>query len=88
MSVAIHAEFTGWSDVKGLQITGHAEIGEKGSPIFDDGIKAYKMRRGSQSTTLSLPDFMHVIKVKPQKLEYLDSALTGKGYKVRHTLLL
>jgi hypothetical protein len=88
VSVAVHAEFTGWSDVKGLQITGLAEIGEKGSPVFNEGIRAYKRRRGQESTALSLPDFMNVIKVKPAKLEYLDATLAGKGYKVRHTLLL
>jgi hypothetical protein len=88
VSVAIHAEFTGWSDVKGLQITGTAEIGERGSSIFNEGVRAYKRRRGSQSPVLSLPDFMNVIKVKPAKLEYLDATLAGKGYEVRHTLLL
>ena len=88
VSVAIHAEFTGWSDVKGVQITGTAEIGEKGSSIFKEGIQAYERRRDTQSTALSLPAQMNVIKVKPVKLEYLDATLVVKGYKVRYTLLL
>ncbi|HET6514712.1 MAG TPA: pyridoxamine 5'-phosphate oxidase family protein [Thermodesulfovibrionales bacterium] len=88
VSIALHAEFAGWSDVKGLQITGVAEIGEKGSRIFDEGSEAYKRRRGSQSTALSLPDVMKVIRVKPAKLEYLDATLAEAGHDVRHTLLL
>ena len=88
VSIAIHAEFTGWSDVRGLQITGIAEIGEKGSAVFHEGLRAYKRRRGSENASLSLPDFMTVIKVKPAKFEYLDASLAAKGYKVRHTLLL
>jgi len=88
VSLAIHAEFTGWSDVKGLQITGVAEIGERGSSIFNEGFQAYQSRRGSQNPPLSLPEFMSIIKVKPAKIEYLDASLAAKGYKVRHTLLL
>ena len=85
VSIAINAAFTGWSDVKGLQITGTAEIGEEGSSIFKEGIQAYKRRRRLKSA--ALPDFMNVIKVKPSKMEYLDTALEGKGFKVRQTLI-
>jgi hypothetical protein len=88
VSIAIHADFTGWSDVKGVQITGTAEIGEKGSSIFNEGVSAYNRRRGLQSTAGSLPDFMNVIKVTPAKLEYLDATLGEKDYKVRYTLSL
>ena len=88
VSIAIHADFTGWSDVKGVQITGTAEIGGKGSSIFNEGIVAYNRRRGSQGTAGSLPDFMNVIRVTPSRLEYLDAMLAEKGYKVRYTLSL
>ncbi|SPQ00465.1 conserved hypothetical protein [Candidatus Sulfobium mesophilum] len=88
VSVAIHADFTGWSDVKGVQITGTAEIGERGSTIFNEGIYAYERRRGSRGTAGSLPDFMKVIKVTPAKLEYLDATLANKGYDVRYTFSL
>ncbi len=80
VSIAIHAPFTGWQNVKGLQITGIAEIGKKGSSIFEEGLEAFKMRRVSQAATL--PDFMSVIKVKPSKMEYLDTTLG----KVKHPL--
>lgn len=71
ISIAIRGEFTGWSDVKGLQIAGSAEIGRRGSRIFKEGLLAYKRRRGSEN--FDLPGFMNVIKVKPVKMEYLDT---------------
>jgi general stress protein 26 len=84
ISIAIHGEFTGWSNVKGLQITGTAEIGRKGSRIFKEGLLAYKRRRRSENA--DLPSFMNVIKVRPAKMEYLDTTLAGKGYKVKHSI--
>ena len=84
VSIAIRGEFTGWSTVKGLQITGSAEIGRRGSEIFKEGLLAYKIRRRSENS--GLPSFMNVIKVKPAKMEYLDTTLSGKGYKVKHLI--
>jgi uncharacterized protein YhbP (UPF0306 family) len=73
VSIAIHAPFDGWKNVRGIQITGVAEIGKKDSSIFEVGFKAFRIRRGSPAATL--PDFMSVIKVKPSKMEYLDTTL-------------
>jgi general stress protein 26 len=83
VSVAIHTQFTGWDTTKGVQITGRAEIGGKGSAIFAEGERAYE-RRKKQSITL--PDFMHVIRIKPEKIEYLDTTLRAKGFDVKHVL--
>ena len=84
VSIAIHAPVTGWKNVRGIQITGIAEIGKKGSSIFEEGLKAFRIRRGSQAATL--PDFMSVIKVKPGKMEYLDTTLGDEHFKVKHLL--
>lgn len=83
VSVAIHAPFTGWQNVRGLQITGIAEIGMQGSRIFEEGREALNRRRGKIA---NLPDFMHVIKVVPRKMEYLDTTLGNKYSTVKHTL--
>ncbi len=40
VSVAIHTQFTGWDNIKGVQITGRAEIGGKGSAICAEGERA------------------------------------------------
>jgi general stress protein 26 len=83
VSVAIHAPFTGWQRVKGLQITGIAEIGRKGSRVFEEGLEALNRRR---QRIANVPGLMQVIKIEPRKMEYLDTTL-GKEYsEVRHTL--
>jgi hypothetical protein len=70
--------------VKGVQITGIAEIGKRGSGVYEEGLDAFNKRRGQIGT---VPDIMIIIKVKPSKIEYLDTALGNKGFRVRHTLV-
>jgi len=84
VSVAIHTQFTGWDTIKGIQITGTAKVGNSGSSIFNEGVEAYKKRRGLKS--VSVPEFMSIIKVTPQKIEYLDTTLKAKGLDTRHIL--
>jgi hypothetical protein len=82
--VAVHTQFTGWDSIKGVQITGTAEIGRAGSKIFDEGAEAYKKRRGLKG--VSIPEFMNILKVTPKKIEYLDATLKARGLGVRHIL--
>jgi uncharacterized protein YhbP (UPF0306 family) len=84
VSVAVHTQFTGWDSIKGVQITGTAEIGRAGSKVFDEGAEAYKKRRGLKG--VSIPEFMNVLKVTPKKIEYLDATLKARGLGVRHIL--
>jgi general stress protein 26 len=84
VSVAIHTQFTGWDCIKGVQLTGIAEVGRDGSKIFAEGVEAYKKRRGLKNITI--PGFMNIIKITPKKIEYLDTTLKAKGLGVRHVL--
>ncbi len=84
VSIAIHAPFAGWPTVRGIQMTALAEIGRRGSKVYEEGLDAFKNRRGQIDT---VPDIMSVIKVKPSKIEYIDAALGNKGFKVRHSLI-
>jgi general stress protein 26 len=84
VSVAIHTQFTGWDSIKGIQITGKAEVGASGSKVFDEGVEAYRRRRGLKS--VSVPSFMHIVKVTPRKIEYLDTTLKAKGLDTKHVL--
>ena len=84
VSVAIHTQFTGWDSIKGIQITGKAEIGGSGSKLFDEGVEAYRRRRGLKS--VSVPSFMSIIKVIPLKIEYLDATLRAKRLDTKHVL--
>jgi uncharacterized protein YhbP (UPF0306 family) len=83
VSVAIHTQFTGWDRIRGVQITGAALIGGKGSAIFAEGEQAYARRKKQD---VKLPGFMNVIKITPETIEYLDTTLRAKGYGVRHVL--
>jgi uncharacterized protein YhbP (UPF0306 family) len=85
VSVAIHTQFTGWDSIKGVQITGRAEVGVSGSKVFDEGVEAYRRRRGLKS--VSVPSFMSIIKVAPLKIEYLDTTLRAKGLETKHVLV-
>jgi general stress protein 26 len=84
VSIALSAPFTGWESLKGLQISGTAEIGRKGSEIFKEGIKAYEKRKGLKK--ISMPDFMNVLKIIPSEIDYIDAELEKKGYQIRQTL--
>jgi general stress protein 26 len=82
--IAIHAPFSGWNSVRGVQITGTAEIAGKGSREFQEGLEAYCNRRGLGHCTL--PASMTVIKVTPIRIEYVDTSLEKRGYNVRQIL--
>ncbi len=82
VSIAIHAPFAGWKTVRGVQITGIAEIGKKGSRVYEEGLEAFIKRRGR---VLTVPDIMKIIKIKPLKAEYLDASLEDKGYASSQT---
>ena len=84
VSVAIHTQFTGWDSIKGVQITGVAEVAGPGSRAFDEGVEAYKKRRSLKS--VSVPSFMYIIKISPRKIEYLDATLRAKGLDVKRVL--
>lgn len=86
VSIAVSDAFTNWESLRGLQITGAAEIGTKGSDIFREGLEAYRKRRAKQNA--ALPDFMSVIKVIPVQIEYIDSRLAKRGYPIRNILSL
>jgi general stress protein 26 len=84
VSVAIHTPFIGWDSIKGVQITGTAELGKPGSRVFEEGEDAYKKRRHLKS--VYIPSCMSFIKVTPQKIEYLDTTLKARKLGVRHML--
>jgi hypothetical protein len=65
-------------------ISGTAEIGRKGSVIFEEGIKAYKKRKGIKKVLM--PDFINMVKLSPIEIDYIDAELEKKGYEIRQTI--
>jgi general stress protein 26 len=84
VSIALSAPFTGWESLKGLQISGTAEIGRKGSEIFEEGINAYRKRKGLKKVLM--PDFMNMVKIIPVEIDYIDTEFENKGYEIRQTI--
>jgi general stress protein 26 len=84
VSVAVHTSFLAWDRIKGVQITGTAEIGQSGSEIFLAGERVYASSKGEFD--MKLPELMNVIKITPLKIEYLDTTLQANGYDARHVL--
>ncbi|MGW8272576.1 MAG: pyridoxamine 5'-phosphate oxidase family protein [Thermodesulfovibrionales bacterium] len=77
ISLAVSSPFAGWDSVRGIQLSGTAEIGEKGSEIFRDGEEAFRKRRGLRGARI--PDTMLVIRITPRVIEYLDMELCRRG---------
>lgn len=85
VAIAISAPFAGWEHLKGLQVTGIAEIGGKSSQIFQEATEAYRTRRRQENA--HLPDFMKVIKIIPTKMEYIDTSLPAKGFRMKQVIV-
>lgn len=84
VSAAIYTPFLGWENIKGVQVSGSAKIGLTGSRVFKEGVRAYRERLGKKEAVV--PDFLKVIKVIPEEIEYLDTTLKSKDLAVRYTL--
>jgi uncharacterized pyridoxamine 5'-phosphate oxidase family protein len=84
VSIAVSAPFTGWKSLKGLQISGTAQIGRKDSVIFKEGLEAYKKRKNLK--TISMPDFMTVVKIIPIEIDYIDAELEKNGYDIKQKI--
>lgn len=84
VSLAISSPFEGWDSVKGLQLSGVAEIGLKESEIFQEGEEAFRRRRRLKDARI--PDTMLVVRITPQVIEYLDMELCHRGFAPRQVL--
>jgi hypothetical protein len=84
VSVAVSTAWLGWERSKGVQVSGRAVVGEAGSKIFREGVRAFRRRPGRAKA--SVPDVLKVIKIIPYEVEYLDLTLKSRGYGVLHML--
>lgn len=84
VSVAIHTQFIGWERIRGIQLTGIAEIGRHGSAIFSEGEAAYRKRKGEDAR--SIPEELYVIRITPVRIEFLDMTLKAEGLLPKHEI--
>jgi nitroimidazol reductase NimA-like FMN-containing flavoprotein (pyridoxamine 5'-phosphate oxidase superfamily) len=89
VSVGIFSPYIGWESVKGAQITAKAKIISRETGEFKEGLEAYQWEKTAKELGLkTFPETgVELVKVEPQKIEYVDVSLKKLGYSPRQTLL-
>ncbi len=85
VSVGIFLPYTGWDSAKGAQITGKATVISRNSPEeFKEGLEAYQWEKTAKELNIKMfPKSVELIKVEPEKIEYVDMSLKKLGYNPR-----
>jgi len=89
VSIGIFLPYVGWESAKGAQITGKAKIISRENSIeFKEGLAAYQWEKTANE--LGLKTFpqtgVELIKVEPEKIEFIDMSLKKTGFSPRQTL--
>ena len=80
VGIAIYEPYSGFANLKSLQIEGMASMIE---PFSDEYLKIMAIKKIPVETMKKLPCPMNLIKVEPKKFDYLDSNLKKEGYGSR-----
>jgi uncharacterized protein YhbP (UPF0306 family) len=81
--LAIFEPYSGFGTLKGMQVSGVAEIIE---PFSDEYNKLLAFKKIPVETMKKLPQPMNLIKVEPYVIDYLDSDLKKEGYSSRQQI--
>jgi hypothetical protein len=89
VSIGIYLPYTDWDSVKGAQITGKAKLVKRDTTEFKESLQAYQWEKTAKESGLSeFPKTLHLIRVDPTKIEFIDMSLKKKGYSPRQVLTL
>ena len=80
VALAIYEPYGGFGKLKGLQVTGSAEIVE---PFSGEYLKLLEHKKIPLEAMKKLPQPMHLIKIIPSGYDYLDSDLKKEGVSFR-----
>jgi len=89
VSIGIFLPYTGWDSAKGAQITGKAKIiSRENSTEFKEGLTAYQWEKTAKELNLeTFPETgVELVKVDPEKIEFIDMSLKKIGFSPRQTL--
>lgn len=81
--IAIYDKYEGFGKLKGLQATGVAQIIE---PFSEEYIAAAKFKKIPIEALKKLLQPMHLIRMVPVKVEFLNSDFKKEGYASRQTI--
>lgn len=82
--LAIFDKFGSFAGLKGMQVTGAAEIVE---PFSKEYNTAAEYRKISLDMLKKLPQPMNLIKVTPSEIEFINSEFKKQGYDTRQKLV-
>ena len=80
VSMAIYDEYSGFDNLSGLQIQGTAELITAGT---DEYFQVMDHKKLSNDAFDKMENPMHLIKVTPKSMDYLNSELKKLGYDTR-----
>jgi uncharacterized pyridoxamine 5'-phosphate oxidase family protein len=89
VSIGIFLPYIGWGSAKGAQITGKAKIiFRENLTEFKEGLAAYQWEKTAKELGLkTFPETgVELVKVEPEKIEFIDMSLKKLGYSPRQTL--
>ena len=81
--LAIFDKYTGFQNLKGMQITGIAQLI---APFSEEYNTAAKAKNISIEALKKLPGVMHLIKVTPKKIEFSNSDFKNMGGDIRQSI--
>ncbi len=87
VSIGIFLPYTGWDSAKGAQISGKAKIiFRENSTDFKEGLKAWE-KTAKELGLKTFPETgVELVKVEPEKIEFIDMSLKKLDYSPRQTL--
>lgn len=85
VSIGIFFPYIGWDSAKGAQITGKAKIiSKKNVAEFEEGLAAYQWEKTARELGIkTFPETVELVKVEPEKIEFIDMSLKKMGYSPR-----
>jgi general stress protein 26 len=88
VSIGIFCPYIGWDSAKGAQITGKAKIiQKKNATEFEEGLAAYQWEKTAKELGIkTFPETVELMKVEPEKIEFIDMSLKKMGYSPRQIL--
>jgi hypothetical protein len=90
VSIGVFLPYEGWDSAKGAQITGNAKIIPRDNVAeFKRGLKACKWEQAAKVIGIKdFPKSVELIRVDPEKMEFIDMSLKKIGFSARQVLEL
>ena len=82
--LAIYDRYEGFETLKGMQVMGQAQMIE---PFSEAYISAAQFKKIPVEALKKLPEPMHLIRVAPMRIDFLNSDFKKNGFSSRQTLV-